>query len=302
MVLVSDKPINPTVLAGLIVMAMHFLQAGRKRATLPGAEESMSTTIDCITALFCRVDDHLSGLPTHPEAHLWPSEVVTLGLLHALTGVGNRVFYRWLTRDYRALFPRLPERTRLFRLFRTPQDWTQVFWAAPTVLGVIDTYGIELIHPMREGRSPQQIGRKGRSNHRWIVGGKLCLLLNQYGLVVAWACDTANVADNSFQWLVRQFEEQMIVLSDTAFHAAEGDPTNLKLCQRGEWQDRMLVETVLSMLTVVCHFKRVTHRVWAYFHARLAFTMAAFNVLVQWHGFQPNATGFVPLSIAEFSL
>ena len=41
----------------------------------------------------------------------------------------------------------------------------------------------------------------------------------------------------------------MIVLSDTGFHAAEGDPANLKLCQRGEWQDRILVETVLSMLT-----------------------------------------------------
>jgi hypothetical protein len=39
-----------------------------------------------------------------------------------------------------------------------------------------------------------------------------------------------------------------------------------------------------------------------YFHARLAFTMAAFNLLVPWHGFQPNASGFVPLSIAEFSL
>jgi hypothetical protein len=63
-----------------------------------------------------------------------------------------------------------------------------------------------------------------------------------------------------------------------------------------------LPETVLSMLTVVCHFKKVMHRVWAYFHARLAFTMAVFNVLVQWHGFQPNASGFVPLSIAEFSL
>jgi hypothetical protein len=46
----------------------------------------------------------------------------------------------------------------------------------------------------------------------------------------------------------------MIILRDTAFHAAEGDPANLKLCQRGEWQDRMLVETVLSMLTGVCHF------------------------------------------------
>ena len=57
-----------------------------------------------------------------------------------------------------------------------------------------------------------------------------------------------------------------------------------------------------SMLTLVCHVKKVMHRGWAYFHARLAFTMAAFNVLVQWHGLQPTASGFVPLSIAEFSL
>ena len=260
------------------------------------------TTVDFITALFYEVDEQMGAIPTHPEAHLWPSEVVTLGLLHALKGVGNRAFYRWLTRDSRALFPRLPERTRLFRLFTTHQDWTQAFLAAPTVLGGIDTYGIELIHPIREGRSPQQIGRKGLSNHRWIVGGKLCLLLNQWGWIVAWECATANVADNTFQWLVRQCEEQMIVLSDTAFHATEGDPSNLKLCQRGAWQDRMLVETVLSMLTLVCHFKKVMHRVWASFHARLAFTMAAFDVLVQWHGFQPYASGFVPLSMAEFSL
>jgi len=75
-------------------------------------------------------------------------------VLHALKGVGNRAFHRWLTRDYRPLFPRLPERTRLFRLFKTHQDWTRAFLAAPTVLGVIDTYRIELIHPIREGWSP----------------------------------------------------------------------------------------------------------------------------------------------------
>jgi hypothetical protein len=262
----------------------------------------MTTTVEFITALFYEVDEQLRAIPKHPEAHLWPSEVVTLGLLHALKGVGNRPFYRWLTRDYRALFPQLPERTRLFRLFKTHHDWTQVFLAAPTILGVIDTYGIELIHPMREGRSSQQIGRKGLSNHCWMVGGKLCLLLNQWGCIVAWAWATANVADNTFQGLIRQCEERMIVLSDTAFHAAEGDPSNLKLCQRGAWEDRMRVETVLSMLTLVCHVKQVMHRGWASFQARLAFTMAAYNVLVQWHGFQPNASGFVPLSIAEFSL
>jgi hypothetical protein len=79
--------------------------------SFPG-EESRMTTEDLITALFYEVDEQLHTIPKHPEAHLWPSEVVTLGLLHALKGVGNRPFYRWLTRDYRPLFPRLPESGR----------------------------------------------------------------------------------------------------------------------------------------------------------------------------------------------
>ena len=136
-------------------------------------------TEEFITALFDEVAEQLCPIPTHPEAYLWPSEVVPLGLLHALKGVGTRPFSRWLTRDYRPLCPRRPERTRLFRLLKTHQDWARAFLAAPTGLGVIDTYGIELIHPMREGHSPQQIGRPGLSNHRWIVGGKRCLLLTQ---------------------------------------------------------------------------------------------------------------------------
>ena len=118
-------------------------------------------TLAFITELFYEVDEQLGAIPKHPEAHLWPSEVVTLGLLHVLKSVGNRPFYRWLTRDYRALFPRLPERTRLFRLLKTHQDWTQAFLAAPTVLGVIDTYGIELIHPIR--LNPNSSRRKGPS-------------------------------------------------------------------------------------------------------------------------------------------
>ncbi len=109
---------------------------------------------------------------------------MTLGLLPVLNGVGNRALYRWLTRDYRGLLPRLPERTRLFRLFTPHHAWTEICLASPTVLDVIDTYGIARIHPMREGRSPQQIGRKGLSNPRGIVGGTLCLVVNQYGLVL----------------------------------------------------------------------------------------------------------------------
>jgi hypothetical protein len=94
----------------------------------------------------------------------------------------------------------------------------------------------------------------------------------------------------------------MLVLADTHFHIKVGDLANLKICRRGEWNVRTLVETVLSMLTTVCHFKHMAHRVWAYFHAHLAFTMAAFNLLVQWHGLRPDQNGVVHLSIAEFSL
>ena len=91
------------------------------------------------------------------------------------------------------------------------------------------------------------------------------------------------------------------VQSDKGFHAKEGDPPNLKLCRRGTWNTRMLVETVLSRLTKVCHFKQVLHPTWTAFPARLAFTLAAFNLLVQWHGLKPDATGVIRLSLAEFS-
>ena len=84
MVLVSYKLI---ILVGGIAMVMHFLHAGTERKTLPCTEEPM-TTLDCITALFCHVDDHLPGLPKHPHATLWPSDIVTLGMLHALKGAG----------------------------------------------------------------------------------------------------------------------------------------------------------------------------------------------------------------------
>ena len=260
------------------------------------------STQDFIIELFCRVDDALPKVRKHSQARLYPSEVVTLGLLFALKGVGSRAFYRWLIRDGQALFPKLPERTRLFRLLKTHRAWTDTFLAQPTVLGVADSYGIELIHPIREGRTDKQIGKKGKSNKRWIVGGKLAFVLNQFGLVVAWDCDTANVHDSTFQPLIELFEESMIVLTDNGFHAKTGDPSNMKICQRGTWNVRMLIETVLSMLTRVCHFKHVSHRMWAYFEARLAFTMAAFNLLVQWHGLKPDDDGFVRLSIAEFSL
>lgn len=192
------------------------------------------TMEDFITELFCRIDDALQDVPKHSQANLYPSEVVTIAMLFTLKGGHGRAFYRWMSKNWRSLFPKLPHRTRLFRLFVTHQYLTDRFMADPTILGVIDSYGIELIHPIREGRSKKQIGKKGLSNKRWIVGGKLCLLLNKFGLVVDWDFGAANQYDADFQYLVWKVLEQMIVLADTHFHAAHGDPPNLKICPRSK--------------------------------------------------------------------
>jgi hypothetical protein len=261
------------------------------------------TTVDFIIELFCPIDEKIDDSQKHSQAKLYPSEVVTLALLYALSGKGQRAFWRWLNRDYRSLFPNLPDRSRLFRLFNSHRHYVDLFLAEPSILGVIDSYGIELLHPIREGRSEQQLGKKGKSNKRWIVGGKLCFLLNHLGLIINWACDTANVYDGSaFQDLVESVAGQMIVLADMGFEKKDWHPDHLKLCPRGTWNVRMLVETVLSMLTYICDFKHSRHKVWDYFETKVGFTMALFNILVQWSGFQPDENGFVSLSIAEFSL
>ena len=238
------------------------------------------TTEEFIIAVFCEIDDRMPNMPKHPQAKQYPSELVTIGVLFALKGGYFRVFYRWLKRDFDALFGGLPHRTRLQRLLCTHQDWCQVFLTQPSFFTVIDSYGIELIHPIREGRSARQIGKKGKSNWRWIVGMKVCWLINDDGQVVSWVWATANAHDQVFLPLVEAVEDVSIVLADTGFNDADGIPANLKLCPRGTWNERMLVETALSLVTMVCGLKKVFHRTRPHFETRLAYVAAMFNVLL----------------------
>jgi hypothetical protein len=236
-------------------------------------------TEDVLIWLFCLVDDRLGCRRKHPQARLWPSELVTIGLLFALKGSSFRSFYRRLARDYAGLFGGLPERTRLLRALRAHRRETARFLADPTFFTVIDTYGIELIHPWRYGRSPRQVGRKGFSNHRWIVGLKRCWLLNARGAVVAWDWDTANAADQRFVRVAAPFAGLTITLADTGFNAVDR-PANLKLCARGEWDERMLIETGLSLVHRVCRLKYLWHRTRPYLAMHLAYAAALFNALI----------------------
>lgn len=253
------------------------------------------TACEFTLELFYRVDEAMPCLPKHPLSLLHPSEVVTLGLLHALRGEGCRAFYRWLTKELKGLFPRLPERTRLFRLLQAQAEQTQRFLAQPTFFGVCDSFGIELVHPKREGRSKKQIGKKGKSNHRWIIGAKLGLLCNGVGQVVNWMCDTANVYDAAFHPLLEDVQTQSVVLCDRGFYSRKGNPANLKVCQKGRWNQRMIVETVFSLFTRILNLKHLTARTWGGLKMRLAYVTAVFNICINW-------SGNIRLSIKDFAL
>jgi hypothetical protein len=262
----------------------------------------MMTTEDIIILIFCCVDDRMKDVAKHPQAKLYPSELVTIGILFALKGVRFRAFYRWLKRDYDELFAGLPERTRLQRALKTHQDWCDRFLVDPTFFTVVDSYPIELIFPIREGRSGRQIGGKSKDKGRWSVGIKLCWLLDENGQVVGWRWAPMNTHDQDFNEMIEEFDGQTITLSDLGFRCAGGIPANLKLCAKNTWNERMFVETALSMLTVVCSAKKIFNRVIAYVEAHLAYLMAMFNVLLAlYHELHPEEPAH-KMSIAEFSL
>ena len=143
-------------------------------------------TEEIITRLFCIVDDKLHQVNKREDAQLHPSEIITIGMLFCLKGGRFRAFYRWLKGDWVPLFPGLPERTRLQRLLAHYCPLTTNFLVEPEAESIIDSYGVELIQPVREGRSKAQIGQKGKSNRRWIVGVKLCWLVTPKGQVIDW--------------------------------------------------------------------------------------------------------------------
>jgi hypothetical protein len=260
------------------------------------------TTEDIIIHIFYHVDNGLGKMVKDPCAKLYPSEVVTIGILFALKGGHFRAFYRWLKRDFDQLFGGLPDRTNLMRQLSQYQYLTDGLLEQPSVLNVVDSYPIELIFPIRAGRSPQQFGAKSRDKGRWSVGVKLCWILNRFGQVCGWIWDKMNCPDQDFLDFFEEYDHEAILLGDWGFRCAHGLPNNVKICKKGTWNDRMFVETALSLLTVVCHAKKIHHRLETYIEARLAYTAAMFNICLKlFHQLHPEESLF-KLSIAEFSL
>jgi len=215
------------------------------------------TTEDIIIHIFCCVDDQMRDVKKVAQATLYPSEVVTIGILFALIGGHFRAFCRWLQRDYAALFGGLPDRTTLQRQLRAQQHHADRLLADASLLNVVDSFPIELLFPIRQGRSKQQLGKKSRDKGRWSIGIKLCWILNRLGQVVGWHWLTMNCPDQDFLPLVALVNEDGVVLSDLGFRCKDGLPDNLKLCVKGTWNDRMIIETTFSLLTVIYQAKKM---------------------------------------------
>lgn len=66
-----------------------------------------------------------------------------------------------------------------------------------------------------------------------------------------------NVNDKRFHPLLMPFLGPTIVLADYSFRDQDSVPENMKICKKGTWNERMCVETALSMVTVVCDLKRI---------------------------------------------
>lgn len=251
---------------------------------------------DIILGLYCAIADIMTTDTKHPQGKLYRSELVLCGVLFALKGGSFRSFYRWLVR--RDLFPTTPERTRLTRLLIGHLEDCNQFLADPTLFSVLDSIGLEFIHPYREGRSAAMtaIARKGISNHRWVVGRKLAVAMNSRLEIIRTTDAPGNVHDTSFNDIFCDLDS--IVLTDQGFKQRVGTPENYKVCKRGTWNDRIWIETLFSLWTRICGFKRIFHRTVAGFRARVGYLATMTNLVVNLN----EPLGFPRLSLAQWSL
>src|SRR5258708_20552789 len=182
------------------------------------------TTEDIIIHIFYQVDNGLGPVAKEACAKLYPSEVVTIGILFALKGGRFRAFYRWLKRDFEQLFAGLPDRTNLLRELRVHQALTDLLFEQPSLLNVVDSYPIELIFPIRQGRSKQQFGAKSRDKGRWSVRIKLCWILNRCGQVCGWLWHKMNYADKNFLDFFEEYDGHAVILAHFAFRCSAAVP------------------------------------------------------------------------------
>ncbi len=257
----------------------------------------MLLTDDIILYLYCAIADVLGEKDTkHVQAKLYVSEIILCGVLFVLRGISFRRFWKWLWEQ--TLFAQLPERSRLQRLVITKKDMCNEFAGDPTLFSILDSFGIEMIVPIRQYQS-KQMGKlydKGKSNHRWIIGRKIAVTINGNLEIVELSDATDNVHDGVFDDDHKR--DDSITLTDQGFKKKEGTPATFKICKRGRWNDRMDIETIYSLWTRMCNLKRSFHRTIKGFQAKMSYLIPLQNIIVNLN----EQLGFGRMSLVQWSI
>ena len=255
---------------------------------------------DIILYLLYAIELGLGGKDKrHPLGKLYISEILLCGVLFALKGGSFRRFHPWLAKRH---LLNLPERSRLCRLLIKNRKLCNTFLSSETFFNVLDSFGVEIIHPAREGRSEQSksVSKKGKSNHRWIIGRKINVSINGELEITDYQDATANVCDNTFDDQYRKDEEHLY-LTDNGYRKQAkygGTPPNFKICQSGTWNERMWVERLFSLWTRICGMKHSFHRSVTGFQAKVAYLVALTNIVFRLN----ESLGFHKCSLVQWAL
>ena len=256
----------------------------------------MLQQIDTIYLMYFAITETLKEEDAkHPLSHLYVSEILLAGMLYALRGVSFRRFYRWF-KELNIL--RTPERSRLERLIIHYRSYTDKFLAEESLFNITDSFGVEIIKPIRENRSRQSknVSKKGQSNHRWIVGRKINVIINQKYEIISMQHETQNVCDNIFDDAIAVVKG--IVLADGNYRKKDNQtPENIKICPKGRWNERMGVERLFSLWTRVCDAKESYHRTVKGFDAKARYLCALTNILLKLN----DEYGFKHLSMVQWA-
>ncbi len=197
----------------------------------------------------------------------------------------------------------LPERSRLCRLLIKYHKLCNQFLATETFFNVLDSFGVEIIHPVREGRSNQSqvVSKKGKSNKRWIIGRKINVAINGELEIIDYQDATANVCDNTFDTYYAE-KTTAIYLTDNGYRKQEkngGTPDNFKICKKGIWNDeRMWIERLFSLWVRVCNMKHFFHRSIRGFQAKVSYLVALTNITFRLN----ESLGFNKCSLVQWAL
>jgi hypothetical protein len=140
------------------------------------------------------------------------------------------------------------------------------------------------------------VSSKGKSNHRWIVGRKVNIIVNQEIRIVSVEDVKANSSDKIFTRSIKQVSG--IVLCDSGYRDKEDMPSNIKIFKRGKWNERMVIESLFSLWTRVYNIKKSFHRTVNGFKSKIRYTAALINVLFDLN----KECGFKEMSTVQWAL